>query len=77
MFDDGTEQSSGANDYGCVFVCRSSLPVFTLTDSRCEVLQESVIEQLSEVVQDERKAWFALVALAHHISKLLLVGLTA
>jgi len=55
----------------CVCVC-----VFTLTDSGCEVLQESVIQQLGEVVQDKDEAGFG-VALTNQFLELLVVGLTA
>lgn len=47
---------------------------FTLTDLGRQVLQESVVQQLSEIVQNERKARFGVV-LTHHVVQLLQVGL--
>lgn len=47
---------------------------FTLTDLGRQVLQESVVQQLSEIVQNEGEARFGVV-LTHHVVQLLPVGL--
>lgn len=47
---------------------------FTLTDLGRQVLQETVVQQLCKVVQNERKARFGVVLTHQHI-QLLLVGL--
>lgn len=52
-------------------VCKKG---FTLTDLGCQVLQESVVQQLGKIVQNEREARFGVV-LTHHVIQLLPVGL--
>ena len=59
---------------GCVWVGGGVF--FTLADLGCQVLQEGVVQQLSKIIQNKRKAWFGVV-LTHHVFQLLLVGLAA